>query len=1289
MGNIWDDETTSRLAPASGISTSNSSSSNIWDTPSSSAPPETQGIGQQLGRLASFATSGQDFLKTVSGGRLDISGLPDYIRKPIDILGSPVGLASLAIAPFTGGSSLAELGALGVGERVAGAAATGLVGGLVGGEAGQLASEGAQKLGAPDWLQTGVGLGAGLLAGGVTGHVVAGRLPGAFAGVGEAQAGKLAPLDELGSKYKGEPDLLDYHIQSAEQAGTRAKAAALALGNSPEVTRQLLQDSQDAFDSANELKSIKANNLGPIDVGQPILGLDPLERLTDLAKGIVGKKVDPQIREASASVLNASKSAGAQADGAANIMATQLAGEIADRPDIKYGEIDGGKATQIKIGDTWHPLQDVADFPYKYGASAEQTAWIKKWGEQVKTYEDQARANDVNFTRRANTDPYQGYALPHGFSESDNISNIFSTTADRQLGKNGVSRGKYATVAQGLADGIEYPPIEQAVQDYVRGLSRATIENVAVKRLAKLVDPEGNPYIIKPESLIDNQILQNHLDAQRAYGNVQDAMSSLHDQVSTQGNKVTNLNDLLAQHPELAGTPVETELKQAVTDLQTSTDSTQTATEAHTELLTKASEAQKVYDSAIREVQYNPNFVPIQNTPQLEGFLAPKQMADFINHQLNPTDVLHKATEVADTFNGAIRASHVIFDMATAGRLLGTAATSDPMAFLKGLGTGYSSIFSPAAVSRDLNGIMSEFKSATGVDLTPAEFVSRTGIRIGDSNMDLTGPLANLATKPGGGILQAASNTYQRALTSMRMHMAATELTNRVSGGAQMTDELMTSVGKGVNLVTGASIHKIAPGANLMIQFPNWAQSQIEFLLHGAAGIPSLVGGTASFESNYAAKALVKMVLLGTGITYGVNAMGGHSPLDKSLYSNGVPLMRVGNEKIDVFGPYGSLASGIVAALKGDPSSLLRSRLSPLFQIGWDLGSGSTFNGSPAKFTDPTYWAKAVTPYGLAGITEGKTGVTSVLDALGVRANDVTNYQKLTDQAKQTMGKDYVDLTGKEKQTLMAGNPELAAALDQQTHERAANGDSVAKGVLATQAVNDKLVQQQQTLNSQWQAGKISSDELRVTLGKITQDATTQKAQIRADYGLDKSLKTPSANQVALNQYYDLYRLSDSGILSGGTATGQIDWNTFDQKQAELMSSLTPEQQKAIQDRATLQDPSLKWFYDNKALINSSGYFQMYQATVDKYKGVIQSSFPGVSTYTDLKAQVDEAQRTGNIGKLARANALVSMVDKAVIPQHNQLYRSNPQLYKALVDDGYIKLARKDQYLLNLANQNS
>ena len=1193
--------TSGRLAAPEGVSTGAS-----WRQKRATAGNEDVGVVGSLGRLASFTTSGQDFIKTTTG--FDINDLPFYLSKPIDILGSPVGIASLAAAPFTGGGSLAALGARGVATKVAGSAITGLAGGLVGGEVGKLAAE---YTPGPDWLKATAGLVGGVAAGGVAGAKVAGRLPKAF-----------------GSGLPG------------------------AVG---------------------KVEAVEASPVHPLDLIETDPTLTKVQQISNVVKRGVGKGVPAH--EAVTPILDDAQRSARVLDNLANdtrarvqTLKETLKDSLDNRPEATYL-----KVTTIDNGaEAWVPVADAVAHPSLYRIEPAVRQELKTLSDDLLRYHQQFKAVGGSIGMRADVES-GGFYLPRG-AVDEFPGHPYRTTKYLAKNPDAAKSADFITQSEGIAAGVKYPTFDEAVEDYVRGVGNATIGQGVSQKLIKIKDSDGNFIFQTADEMVDPLTT-------RAFRSAQAKQYGLQTKLQDAANKK---QELLAQQRALAfaqenSPSVTVEVGTAAQKLQTVIDDTDLRIKTleqemalHDPILASA---QDTYSQALASISNNPllgQLEPNNLTPLMaardEALLGPRGATDAFNAMLNPNGPLQAARKLTGDINGFMRLFHTVLDISDFGRLAGTAGVMDPKGFWKGMKTGFKTLFSPNSVYKNMRAGDVEL---AGMDIpyTHTDFIKH-GMAVGIPDIDLG--LLNKAPYGSGNVIRKISNITQSGISTLRYEAVKTQLMNMKAAGQMIDEDTLKSVIKAVNLTTGSSIHRGVKGADLFIQFPNWIQSQFEFLIHGAAGVPGLVGiGTASFENLYAAKALVRMVGLGVMSTYVVNGIGGKD----TEWKNGVPQMRIGDTTINAFGPYGALVSGIVAGAEGNLEPLLRSRASPLFQIGWDLGTGKTYMGDVASFNDPEYWAKALAPYSFTGAKD--EGVANyLLQGAGVRARQVSSFKLLREQALETMGTEWADLSGQQKEQLRLANPELVASLDKETKRRAETGDPYAKNAIATQEVNDELLAQQKALNALVQKGEISAVQFREGLRQLSLVASTRKQQIRADLGVDKSDKPPAETQKALNDYFDLFTKADSGILEAGVKTGIVDWDVFERLEAELMSNLTPLQQKVIQDRFVIRNPSLNWYYENKSVIESSGYFDVVDGIIKQMKPAIRAIAPGVESYTDLKQAFQKAQKDGDVGKHLRLNALISRINSQQELQHRRMTLQNPLLYKALVENGYTKQAK-------------
>lgn len=647
------------------------------------------------------------------------------------------------------------------------------------------------------------------------------------------------------------------------------------------------------------------------------------------------------------------------------------------------------------------------------------------------------------------------------------------------------------------------------------------------------------------------------------------------------------------------------------------------------------------------------------------------KIANQINNALDPDGNMAAASKLAEVFSKPLRALHVAFDMGDfIARIGPTASILHPKIFAHTTAKGVTAIANDAIVGTEYKHINLENMTNGLRGMTVQDMGSRAGLRF--QNTDFAGgPLKNLP------VVKHLGSFYGNALDMMRARMFQTEMLNKLNSGVDVFDDkIMKQIAAGINLTTGASSGAPIRNASILIQFPNWLQSQIE-----------LVAKTASLgtlDGDYARKSLIGMVSLGTFVAVTGNAIQGNvkETIDGD---NWIPTLHVGEHNINVFGPYASLARGVYGALTGNPEALIRGRGSPLVTVGWDLFTGETFMGKKADFKDNNYWYKQMMPYSGSSIYEGfKEGrpTSGFLQAVGLNDRVDTPRQKLREEAEAMFGKDYADFTGKERAQLKSAKPELYAAIDADVREHAEAGDKTAMGIVETQKVTETLLAKQESHYSLLQQGLYSPRQFREALNASVRNAAIEKQRIRKDFGLDDSskYKKPSAVQTALDEYYNLYDSADLGTLNGTAPVGQISWEEFSRQEQALLASFTPEQRKAIEDRVTLKSPSVDWYYANREIINQSEYFQTTDVAFEQLKSSVQRRVPGATSLADLYQARNIAAREGNKGAYAYTSALINSINQIAIGKKKLMRAKDPALMAALVENGYVDAPKNLAY---------
>lgn len=1300
-----------------------------------------------LGRLASAALSGRSFIKELSG--YDINNLPGYISTPIDILASPVGLASLAAAIPTGGASLGAATAGSIGRRLATRAALDVAGGIVGSKAGELVGE---YTPGPDWLKTGAGIAAGIAAGGATG-AVGGRM---LAGAGERTAALEATLP------KGVKSQLDLELP-------KGPLELIDPNNATPINRQ--------FDNVVRALKGKAVNIPYVrNIMDSYFANDSNIQTLSNEVALLAKRAATNTK-----VINTDRGSYVTVNGKRELLQS-----VTDNPEL-FG--DEG----LRIAKEWQPVSDLLT--------------------DLRTQANKLSKTQINDRPGISEEGIylpRGSALEDGMDIFDGSPSY--NRARVRGGKPGTARGiKFGTMEEAIANNYSYPTIEEALKDYVKTVGGHINGQVASKRLKSLVDESGNFIFGTREELIDPGINKAYQDVSarrsmtendlRTARTEADKAASYIEDLKVQADDYRNMEaeafgrDIPVEYGKISrtasdGTPIKAQYDKAtgkivvdadrvlesfddkpwtkpykqtdgttatplkvdqfstpqewldfveaheraraviaqrpgegigayedrinklaldsmepqqfsavvndiegkIKELETSIAGHKTAAETlyndlnGGDLDMAYQDARNRYNTAMDAINRKPDLRSIEGLAPMqergEPVFGPRVMVDEINSLLNPDGPIANATKLSKSFNEPLKVFHQLVDISDFGRLLPTMAVMHPFDSFKGIKAGISTMFNPTAIINSLDENDQLLKNA-GILNYGWKRRAQLGQALGSPDIDIAA-IDKIPVKSIREAIARTSNVTTNGITAMRDNAIVTEILNRAKAGLPINDDTVSQIIKGVGLTSGVPISRMTAPIDLMIQYPRWLQSQIEFVINGSAG---LVPG-AKFEQQYARNALMRLVATGMATTFAVNAMQGRSTSFLDEKGNfKLPNMRVGNTDINMFGPYGALVNGMYEALKpnGSIEPLIRSRLSPLLGLGWDLGSGSTYMNDIATWNDPKYWVKFAAPYSLTNLTTSDLGAQTLLQGVGVRATPVSSYRQLLQTAEETFHKPYSDLTGKDKQQLKISNPKLFEDLERITLERAAKGDRPAQATLAMQQATDDLLKSQQTMGEMWKNGEISSTELRDQLENLMYATAARKQQIYTDYGLGKSGKEPSNISAALNGYFDLFNKADRGILAGGKKIGLPDWDVLDQLQAQYRATLTPQQQQAIDNRFVQTALGLDWYFKNKQIIQDSGFFDNRQKAVDELKSTIRQAIPGVNNYSDILEAYAKAERTGNRAQMMRINAIQSIVSSRTQIYDNELLTKNPRLYKALVENGYRKQAQGRPLAANIS----
>lgn len=568
------------------------------------------------------------------------------------------------------------------------------------------------------------------------------------------------------------------------------------------------------------------------------------------------------------------------------------------------------------------------------------------------------------------------------------------------------------------------------------------------------------------------------------------------------------------------------------------------------------------------------------------GVPVPAEIANAFNKALRPTGEPGRFTAVFDLVNNGMRSLGATLDASrqmTVG-LLGMA--DNPKVAGSAVKGGVQAVKDPASMWRNLAAIQDAHP-----DMPPLhEAVGRDGLQIAASENSLAagarqngGAMSKLANLPGvkqADALYSAPSNIERAeryyklleewkavgqdWTSPQARARAAAVANLASGRAR----------------GGVLSPFVGTEASGRIAFAGrFVQSQFETVFNAA-----FVGGVEGYEAR---KALLRLVAGGMAVSAGYNAFAektgqDYVPWDEFFEPGGPNMgrMRIAGRDVSIFGPWDSLAKGVIRAAQGDPEYFLRSKLAPVPATLYSAISGPMGIGGEGKnAVGENLSVKDIVPvpFGLRDIGEaaidtdptdpaalGSLLMLTGTALLGVKSSPESPTERLSTIALRLYGEDagawrngdatgkFYDLMPGAQAEIKRDHPELWAEAVERGSEERKQAETVKAEGLSQQQADDELMLSGKLDRDRWNANtKTRSAELAGATGIIYRD---DKANGRKGDAL-------------LDEYFK--RIEDSKV------NGVPD---FDQVYA-WVDSLDPAQQQRITDNTGLNQTPLRKLY--------------------------------------------------------------------------------------------------------------
>ena len=514
-----------------------------------------------------------------------------------------------------------------------------------------------------------------------------------------------------------------------------------------------------------------------------------------------------------------------------------------------------------------------------------------------------------------------------------------------------------------------------------------------------------------------------------------------------------------------------------------------------------------------------------------------------------------------------------------------------------------------------------------------------------------TGSLPGTSKLPGvvKGLnpVRGSNRAFGQFGDALRLEMADSAFQSAVARGEDPGAlATLQSVSKAMNVDSGRSARRFGGEVGELLMFaPRFFQSQLDLI-----GNALTKGG---IEGHEARKSMRRLLGLGViAVAAGNAASGNGLPASEYLkpFRGDGPIgdpreglnsnfmrIRAGGNDISPFGPWDSLARGIVASIS-DPTYMLRTKASPVVARSWDLISGKTFMDEDAR--TPEAFLRGIGPFSTSDVGR-KPLDTNLINMAGIKATPMTANEQQNETARALFGDDYRNLTNEQKAAVRAADPKRSAEIRAAWEER---DPSITK-----QNAERERIKSEYQANISAAADQFEKDgdgvAFRDALAAQGIKRRTGLDQIERDFG---AFPTPRRSEDrALDSYFATYDQS-RGL------NGKVDYDKQTALLAEAMKGWSLEDTKYVLSNIMSQGEKqpvataageISRFTGNNARLPSTP-----DPRIEEYFDAVKKI--GDSGYWDAKSKTQMRLDNPDIDALLRKYDYSEMTGKAVTAIH-------------------------------------
>lgn len=346
----------------------------------------------------------------------------------------------------------------------------------------------------------------------------------------------------------------------------------------------------------------------------------------------------------------------------------------------------------------------------------------------------------------------------------------------------------------------------------------------------------------------------------------------------------------------------------------------------------------------------------------LADYSFPEAVADSINKVLvsqgSTVGQGRNLLEAVRILNRGYRSVKATLDNSFMGIQALLSAYSHPVAASKAAKVNFQSWKDPKVLTR----FMESFDAKATGRLTSTQWISEGNLHLGATTGEFA--VEGLQGLPG---FKQAGRAYGFTGDSLRLEVADSLLEQEMHGfrlfgkgpdligKGRTLDEIRASgdlakIGEIANNMTGVARKRFGGDVGELLLFaPRFLESRLETVGKALAGLRP----GASIEQKIARRSLLKMMVIGTGLTVALNELAGEDtdfrPIVNGRKNTNFMRVRALGRDWSLFGTWDSLLGLMIAAGHADVEGAVRSQASGLVTTTWDLMSGSDFIGRSTR----------------------------------------------------------------------------------------------------------------------------------------------------------------------------------------------------------------------------------------------------------------------------------------------------------------------------------------------------